>query len=86
MKDQITTEQFIENIFRTAPAVITRKKFNEVTGGLYSEKTQANLDCLGEGIQPRLRIGGKVAYPKDAAISWLKTRCHIDQQGGKGEL
>ena len=86
MQDQITIEQIFENLSRTAPEIFTRKKFHELTGGLMSEKTLANLDSLSEGIQPRLRIGGKIAYPKEAAISWLKNRCKIDQQGKGGAL
>ena len=77
MQDQITIEQIFENLSRTAPEIITRKKLHELTGGLVSEKTLANLDSLGEGIQPRMRIGGKVAYPKEAAITFLKQRCRF---------
>ena len=77
MQDQLTVEQIFENISRIAPEVITRKKLHELTGGLVSEKTLANLDSLGDGIQPRLRIGGKVAYPKQAAIDFLKNRCQF---------
>ena len=77
MQDQITIEQIFENLSRTAPEIITRKKLHELTGGLVSEKTLANLDSLGEGIQPRMRIGGKVAYPKQAAITFLKQRCRF---------
>jgi len=80
MHNQISIEQIFENLARTAPEIITRKKFHEMTGGLVSEKTLANMDSVGDGILPRLRIGGKIAYPKDAAIAWLKHRCKIDQE------
>jgi len=79
MQDQISIEQIFENLSRTAPEIITRKKLHELTGGLVSEKTLANMDSAGDGILPRLRIGGKVAYPKEAAISWLEQRCEIVQ-------
>ena len=72
---QISIEQIFENLSRSAPEILTRKKLHELTGGLVSEKSLANMDSLGEGIQPRLRVGGKVAYPKEAAIVWLKNRC-----------
>ena len=75
MQDQITIEQIFEVLSSKSPEIITRKKLQELTGGLVSEKTLANLDSEGVGIQPRLRIGGKVVYPKDAAIAWLKKRC-----------
>ncbi len=75
MQDQITIERIFENLSHQSPEIITRKKLHELTGGLISEKTLANLDSEGAGIQPRMRIGNKVAYPKDAAIAWLKNRC-----------
>jgi len=75
MQDQITIERIFENLSSKSPEIITRRKLHELTGGLISEKTLANLDSEGTGIQPRIRIGGKVAYPKDAAIAWLRSRC-----------
>lgn len=80
MGHKITIEQIFENLARTAPEILTRQKLHDLTGGLVSVKTLANLDSEGEGILPRLRIGGKVAYPKSAAISWLEKRCQIAQE------
>jgi len=77
MQDQITIERIFENLSQKSPEIVTRKKLQELTGGLISEKTLANLDSQGDGIQPRMRFGGKVAYPKSAAISWLKKRCRF---------
>lgn len=77
MQDQTTLEKIFDNLSNIAPEIITRKKLHELTGGLVSEKTLANLDSLGDGIQPRMRIGGKVAYPKQAAIDFLKNRCQF---------
>lgn len=78
MQDPITVERIFENLSQKSPEIITRKKLHELTGGLLSEKTLANLDSEGIGIQPRFRIGGKVAYPKDAAFAWLKNRCKVE--------
>ena len=80
MQDQITIEQIFENLTKTAPEILTRKRLYELTGGLVSEKSLANMDCIGEGILPRMRIGGKVAYPKEAALAWLKQRCEIIEE------
>ena len=77
MKDQISIEQIFENLTRIAPEIITRQKLHELTGGLVAVKTLANLDSEGCGIKPRMRIGGKVAYPKGAAIEFLKQRCRL---------
>ena len=78
MNNCITLEQIFEQISRTSPEIITRKKLYEITGGLISVKYLANMDSEGIGIKPRLRIGGKIAYPKDATIAWLKQRCEIE--------
>ena len=77
MQDQITIEQIFENLSRTAPDILTRQKIHELTGGLISPKTLANKDSDGDGIVPRFRIGGKVAYMKESVIAWLKQQCQI---------
>ena len=77
MQDQFTIDQLFENLSRTAPEILTRQKLYELTGGLISVKTLANLDSDGAGISPRLRIGQKVAYPKQAAIDFLKKRSQL---------
>ena len=75
MQEQISVDQIFENLSKTAPEILTRQKIYELTGGLISAKTLANLDSEGNGILPRLRIGGKVAYPKAAVVNFLKKRC-----------
>jgi len=74
IQEQITIERIFENLASRCPEIVTRKKLQELTGGLVSEKYLANLDSLGSGIQPRLRIGGKICYPKKSALSWLMNR------------
>lgn len=75
MQDLISIEKIFDNLSRTAPEILTRQKITELTGGLISSKTLANLDSENDGIQPRLRIGKKVCYPKEAVILFLKNRC-----------
>lgn len=77
MQNQISIEEIFETLSRTAPEILTRQKIHELTGGLISAKTLANLDSEGDGIQPRFRVGGKVAYQKEAVIAFLKRRCEI---------
>lgn len=38
---------------------------------IYKPRTLANLDCLGRGPGGRLRVGGKVCYPRDEVVIWL---------------
>lgn len=79
MQDKIDIDQIVEELFRNAPGLIPRKMFSEIIGGVISVKYFANLDSEGLGVQPRMRIGGKVCYQKDAAIAWLKNRCKIEE-------
>jgi len=74
---EITIEKLFDNLARTAPDILTRTKIHELTGGLISAKTLANLDSEGCGIQPRLRLCGKVAYPKESVMAFLKLRCKV---------
>ena len=67
-------DQVLENFSKSAPEILTRQKIHELTGGLISAKTLANRDALNIGIQPRLRIAGKVCYSKAAVIEFLKNR------------
>ncbi len=78
MKNKNDIDEILEELFRNAPKFIPRKMFSEITGETISVKSLANLDSEGVGIQPRIRIGNKVAYPKDAAITWLKNRCKVE--------
>ena len=78
MQNEITIEQIFEHLSRNAPETLSRKKIHELTGGLLTEKTLANMDSEGIGIQPRFRMGGKIFYQRDSAIAWLKNRCKVE--------
>jgi hypothetical protein len=54
--------------------IVARTEIEKFTGGLISEKYQANLDSAGKGPEGRIRIGRKVAYPVNAYLTWLKER------------
>ncbi len=38
---------------------------------IYKPRTLANLDCQGRGPGGRLRVGGKVCYPRDEVVLWF---------------
>ncbi len=38
---------------------------------IYKARTLANLDCQGRGPGGRLRVGGKVCYPRDEVVLWF---------------
>lgn len=54
--------------------LLPRTEVKRFTGGIISEKYQANLDSQGRGPEGRFRIGRKVVYTKKSYVSWLKTR------------
>ena len=78
MNDQLAIEEIVENLFSNAPELIPRKMLSEIVGGTISVKYLANLDSEGNGIEPRMKIGGRVAYPKKSTIDWIKQRCKIE--------
>ncbi|OGR01003.1 MAG: hypothetical protein A2511_01370 [Deltaproteobacteria bacterium RIFOXYD12_FULL_50_9] len=55
-------------------SIVARRKVGEFTGGVISEKSMANLDCLGQGPSNRIKIGKIVAYPVKDFIAWLVER------------
>ena len=77
MQNQNALDQILENISRISPPILSRLKIEEITGGVIKAKTLANIDSDSESdsIHPRIRIGGKVCYSKEALIAFLKRRC-----------
>lgn len=55
-------------------AWVARTEIDRFTGGIISEKYIANLDSRGLGIQDRVRIGRKIAYPVSSLVEWLERR------------
>ena len=77
-QDQTTTlSDILETISQAAPPLLTRIEVQKITGGAISAKSLANLDSERKGIQPRLKIGSKVAYPTGAVIEFLKERTRL---------
>jgi len=61
-------------IDNTPTGFIMRKDIKEKTGGLLHPRTMANLDCLGEGIPEKFRIGNQICYPINAVVEFLESR------------
>ena len=68
---------FTELAAKWPSTLVSRDQIGNFTGGLISQGRMANLDCLGEGPQQRLRIGRKIAYPVKNLIVWLSERAEI---------
>lgn len=74
----MTKDEIIERIKNELPPIVARRQLGQFTGGLIAPRTLANLDCLGQGPKERIRMGRKVAYPRDAFINWLEGRLEVE--------
>ena len=76
----VQRKKIVATIIAQAGApIISRKEAARLSGGLVSEKTLANLDCLGEGPGEKIRIGNRVGYAVESYADWLASRvenCH----------
>ncbi|QJB55931.1 hypothetical protein [Pseudodesulfovibrio sp. zrk46] len=54
--------------------VVARSEVGKFSGGMLCPKTLANLDCLGEGPERRMRLGRKVGYEVRALVGWMRAR------------
>jgi len=64
--EQELEETLPKFVFRNDPAVI------KYTG--LSARFMANLDSSGKGVKKRVKIGKRVAYPKEALIEFILSR------------
>ena len=53
---------------------ITRENIEQATGGLLHPRSMANLDCKGEGIKNRFKVGRKICYPVCDVVNFLEQR------------
>jgi hypothetical protein len=73
--EQSSVSNLLQQMAANWPSpIVARTEIEKFTGGLISEKYQANLDSAGKGPEGRIRIGRKVAYPVNAYLTWLKER------------
>lgn len=62
---------------RWPSSLVAREKVDEFSGGIISPKTMANLDASGFGVEGRITVGRKVAYPVDLLIAWMESRAKL---------
>jgi len=60
-------------------AIVARTEVSRFSGGAVSPKFLANQDCLRMGPRGAIRINGKICYPKDALLEWLRGRMSARQ-------
>ena len=56
------------------PFGIPRKEIGKATGNVCHPRTSANLDCIGEGIAGRFKIGRITVYPVHCVIDFIKSK------------
>jgi len=65
---------FQEMIDNWKSPVVARTEIETFTGGLMTEKYQANLDSAGLGPEGRIRCGRKIGYSVQKYVAWLEAR------------
>lgn len=68
-------DSILNAIAQALPPIVTRAKLHEIVG--IPPKTSANRDSLGTGVKPRVRVHGKIGYPRDAVIVWLRDNMQV---------
>jgi len=64
-------DESLRQIWLKLPPLVTREKFSETIGSIYSARHLANLDCQGRGPSRKVLVGTKVCYCRSAAVLWL---------------
>ncbi|MFO8240605.1 MAG: hypothetical protein R6T90_06375 [Dissulfuribacterales bacterium] len=72
--EKILTEKF--------PFGIPRKEIGKATGNILHPRTSANLDCLGEGIPGRFKIGRNTIYNVRSVIDFIKAKIVVESGRG----
>ncbi|KAF0234227.1 MAG: hypothetical protein FD177_919 [Desulfovibrionaceae bacterium] len=69
-------ENLIAHLETELPPLLMRHRWAELSekyGLPLSLGRMQNLDCTGQGPESML-VGGRVAYPRDAYLTWLRSR------------
>jgi len=72
-------QEVIEALRRELPPVIARHAIGRLLGEIVHPRTVANLDSRGEG-PPRIRLGRKIAYPRDSFLEWFAARMTVIEE------
>ena len=68
-------EQIFQQMLDKWPAqIVARTEVPTFTGGMMTEKYQANLDSAGLGPPGRIRCGRKIIYNVRSYVEWLAGR------------
>lgn len=72
---------YLDELARKWPSPIVsrdQRSFDCFSGGILNVRTLANADSAGTGPKNKIRIGRKVAYPKDSLVEWMKAKVQAD--------
>lgn len=65
---------FEQMVDRWPSAIVARRDVEKFTGGMVKSKFLANQDSLGTGPDDRIEIAGRIGYPIESLIIWLRAR------------
>jgi hypothetical protein len=63
---------------------VKRVDLESFSHGIVKCSSMRTLDCEGNGIDGKMTINGKVAYPVDNVIAWIETRIKKKKKGKPG--
>ena len=73
----------LDALEKRAPEFIFRKDIARYTGGLLKNRTCANYDCAGTGIENRCCVNKVVAYPRCEVFAFLRSRITVPPAKGR---
>ena len=64
---------------------VERSKVAEFSGGALNDRTMANLDSKGQGIEGRIRMGRNILSPVQELVPWMEARAGKPNTGKVGQ-
>jgi len=52
--------------------LIPRRELGKATGGLLNPRTEANKDCLGQGIKDPVLVGRQICYKTERVVEYFE--------------
>ena len=73
-------DESFQTLFAALPPIVARHKVPALTGGVVASGTLANHDSKGTGPENAMMVNGKMCYPRESLVVWLKARARVAQK------
>ncbi|SFK31665.1 hypothetical protein SAMN04488082_12037 [Desulfomicrobium apsheronum] len=60
--------------------LVLRSQIEEFSEGTFKPSSMRTLDSMGRGPAERIRVGGKIGYPKWPLAEWLDSKCRFEHR------